>query len=372
MSVEHVCRALKSSIKGWSQNGLNEAQTSQVIVLRLFEALGYNIWNPDEVFPENHSGGGSGGYKPDYSVYLDGQLRFIVEVKALNKEFNENDKVQAVNYVNAHGLRWAVLTNGREWYFFDNHVARPVQEKHKLTVDLQDNKAAVYLEKLLAKELWKDKGIERAFETLVQDIDADIRCRTKLSEVEKKLSKRLGQGFSNDRKGLETAVQYALEPNERELAEESLDELARRLLPSINASVVSTDTESAVKEGIELTSSKKNSTQKSALRAWINGEELSATSWRDMNAGTVEALLLLSTDWSKEVKHLYRTTEEHRKASGEPYKADAYRQMSNGYYLLLHASADAHQNRARRMLEAVGAPPKLIRIVYKNEEFFLP
>lgn len=373
MTIESVCRSLTSLIKAWSKNGLNEAQTSQAIVLRLLEALGYDIWNPCEVFPENHSGGGSGGYKPDYSLHVEDELRFIIEVKALNKAFSDNDKVQAVNYVNAQGLRWAVLTNGREWYFFDNLVAKPAHEKHKLTIDLQDTKAAKYLEKLLVKELWRGAEVEYELAILIQEVDADIRRRTKLSKIERKLSERLGQGFSLDMQGLQTAVQYTLEPNERELAEESMGELAQRLLPEASARTDSAPIEAVIKEGINLTSPRERGARGSDLRAWIDDDELLAVNWRDINAGIAEALLTLERiAWLEEAGYLFKTTEEYRKASGEPYPPSAYRQLSNGRYLLLHASAQEHQRRSRRMLERLDAPPKLIKVVYKEQEIFLP
>ena len=57
-----------------------------------------------------HSGGGGGAYAPDFAVHLHSTY-FVVEVKALDKDFSPNDRMQPVNYVNALGRRWAVLTH---------------------------------------------------------------------------------------------------------------------------------------------------------------------------------------------------------------------------------------------------------------------
>jgi predicted type IV restriction endonuclease len=71
----------------WGSLGLNEAQTSQVVVLPILQALGFYIWNPSEVAAQIHSGGGNATHAPDFIVRLDNSICFIVEVKALNKDF---------------------------------------------------------------------------------------------------------------------------------------------------------------------------------------------------------------------------------------------------------------------------------------------
>jgi hypothetical protein len=43
--------------------------------------------------------------------------------------------------VNAVGRRWAVLTNGKAWHFYDNQVPKPAAEKLELTIELKDARA---------------------------------------------------------------------------------------------------------------------------------------------------------------------------------------------------------------------------------------
>lgn len=68
MNLKHVINDIVANLARWEQTGLNEAQTRQVMVLRLFQALGYDIWNPFEVIAEQNSGGGSGSYIPDFTL----------------------------------------------------------------------------------------------------------------------------------------------------------------------------------------------------------------------------------------------------------------------------------------------------------------
>lgn len=106
VSVKAVIRQLSENLQIWSDKGLNEAQTSQGIVLPVLQAVGYNIFDPYEVVPQS----AGFGYYPDFTLHFADKIRFIVEVKALNKEFSASDQAQSVNYVNAQGRRWAVLT----------------------------------------------------------------------------------------------------------------------------------------------------------------------------------------------------------------------------------------------------------------------
>ncbi len=74
MSLENMLSKLAQNLTAWSKAGLNEAQTSQVIVLPILQALGYDIWNPDEIAAQVHSGGGNAAYIPDFTVKLGGDV----------------------------------------------------------------------------------------------------------------------------------------------------------------------------------------------------------------------------------------------------------------------------------------------------------
>jgi predicted type IV restriction endonuclease len=52
-SLEEVVATLVKKLDRW--RGINEAQTSQVIILRLLKALGWDIWDPEEVKAQDSS-----------------------------------------------------------------------------------------------------------------------------------------------------------------------------------------------------------------------------------------------------------------------------------------------------------------------------
>ncbi len=386
MPLENTLKKLSSSLPEWSSKGLNEAQTSQVIVLWVLQALGYDIWNPFEVVAQSHSGGGSGAYAPDFSVMLGEAPCFVIEVKALNREFSPNDTMQAVNYVNALGRRWAVLTNGKAWHFFDNKIDKPAADKLALTVELKDARAADYLNRLLSRSVWSLAETENNLATEVQTISREIRKHLKLSEIETKLKVELEEGFTPDERGLAKAVQLTLEPNERELAEEEFEELARRLLridapspdvasqPQITKNQVKPgDACAAITEGMRRTAPSQRKSRSSELTAWLGETELSATNWRDINTGIVEAMIALGQkDFVVSKGYIYKTQQERTKRGGELYPPNAYRALSDGDFLFLHESANSHIQKIRRMLEELEVPPRTLRVVFRKETFFLP
>lgn len=377
MPEENAFTRLSGQLPGWTRRGLNESQTSQAIVLPLLQELGFDIWDPYEVVAEDHSGGGSGGYCPDFTIKLEGTTTVIIEVKSLNKSFSANDETQAVNYVNALGRRWAVLTNGRAWHFYDNSLPRPATEKLVLTVDIQDEEAGRYLGQLLSRAFWLTEDAEKQLSERIEKVDEDIRKRHRLEEMEHKLRQELVEGFTKDSKGLQKAIQLTLEPNERELAEEAFDELALRLL-SVDSYppaelTDSTNLTEAITKGIAKTSPEMKNSRQTSLQAWINDKELPARNWRDIHSGLAEALILLKREKIlEETGLLYSSNSERRKKNGEVYPAFEYRKLSSGKYLFLNASAKDHRRRSRQLLEQLNAPSGLIRVLYKDEEYFLP
>ena len=67
-----------------------------------------------------------------------------------------------------------------------------------------------------------------------------------------------------------------------------------------------------------------------------------------------------------------RDVNERTKANGDVYEVSAYRELSNGHFLFLNSSAKALERQSGRLLELINAPARLMRVVYKDEEFYLP
>jgi predicted type IV restriction endonuclease len=403
MTLEHTLSDITQHLDDWQ--GINEAQTAQAIVLRILHALGYDIWNPFEVMPE---ASGNGGYRPDYTVQIHDDIRIVIEVKLLGKNLadTEKDMTQAVNYINSLGKRWAILTNGQEWRFLDNDIRGDISQKHELTIDLKRHAkhAAGYLERLLSKKHWQTKNAEDDLKTIIQDIRADIQKRLQLGKIANKLTDKIGKGFSKDKLGIEMAVQYVLDANERQLAEDNLEHLVKRLLndeetepidtvvnqeqedetetPSTETlSVESVPTQSqtslseverAIVEGIVRSRAFTSERGGADVQAWLGDEPLEATSWRDIHAGLAEAMLALEDKAVEELTQIYGSVTEKRKGDGTTYPPSGYRQLSNGRFIFLHAGASTHQRKILGLLTHLNITSQRLKVTYRGETFYLP
>lgn len=193
-------------------------------------------------------------------------------------------------------------------------------------------------------------------------------------------------GLTADEQGLAKAMRLALEPNERELAEESFSELVKRLLgrdtmsvkvpspaPEPTPQVVEQkDIFAAIIEGMRITAASPQSKRTSELQAWLGDTELPAKNWRDINAGLVEAMILLNRKDFVVSRGYVSPNDQRAKADGSLYPKHAYRKLSDGSFLFLHSSANSHIQRSRGMLRELGVALKTLHVAYRNETFDLP
>ncbi len=68
----------------------------------------------------------------DLAVKVDESVQYLIEVKAIGLNLNDNHVRQAVGYGAQHGIQWVVLTNGVNWQIFRIRFERPVS--HELLV----------------------------------------------------------------------------------------------------------------------------------------------------------------------------------------------------------------------------------------------
>jgi type I restriction-modification system DNA methylase subunit len=90
---------------------LNEANTKQAFILPLFAALGWDIYDTNEVMLEEAASNG----RVDFAFKINGVARFYVEAKKLGADLNNPDYIkQAITYAYNKGVTWAILTNFTE------------------------------------------------------------------------------------------------------------------------------------------------------------------------------------------------------------------------------------------------------------------
>ena len=176
---------------------LTESDTIRVLVLPVLGALGWDLQDVEEVRSEYRHA--SADNPVDYALFLHATPTLFVEAKALGVSLDDRKPLlQTLNYANAAGVDWCVLTNGAEWRIYKVHAPVAAEEKLFLTIRLgeaaADTGAMAATLSLLSRDrmraraidaLWSewrvDRAVERVLDTVTGD-DAFIRLITKRAE----------------------------------------------------------------------------------------------------------------------------------------------------------------------------------------------
>lgn len=129
------------SIKDAAENILNrietvkgrgEEATKQAMVLPMLDALGYDIWNPDEVCPEYEADVAvkKGGQKEkvDYAILLGGEPRIFIEVKSAGEPLDGHQGQLKRYFMSTSSVSLGILTNGVEYRFFTDTGEPNIQD----------------------------------------------------------------------------------------------------------------------------------------------------------------------------------------------------------------------------------------------------
>ena len=125
MSLEKIKEAIEKILERVDGvRGKGEEATKKAMVLPLLEALGYNIWDTNEVHPEygadtaNIKRGQK--EKVDYALILEGKPKIFIEAKP-NESGLDGHEGQLKRYFNATpSVSLGILTDGIEYRFFSD------------------------------------------------------------------------------------------------------------------------------------------------------------------------------------------------------------------------------------------------------------
>lgn len=192
-----------------------EADTKAEFIEPLFEALGWDVRNRDEVTREETISKG----RVDYGFRINGIPKFFLEAKALKADLDDPEFAeQAINYAWHKGCTWAVLTDfdqgvkifNAEWKTTDPSQSRPI------TISRQE-----FLDRF--EELWllSKEGFEQG---LLDKEAVKWGKKTKKTPV----SEQLLNDLTTWRAKLSKDI---LERNkDKRLTEEELDEAVQRII----------------------------------------------------------------------------------------------------------------------------------------------
>lgn len=109
---------------------VNESDTVSIVTDLLADVFGYDKYH--EVTSEHQIR----GTFCDLAVEIEGQLRLLLEVKAIGLDLKEKHLRQAVNYASNQGIDWIILTNGIAWQVYKVDFAKPIKEDLVLEFNL--------------------------------------------------------------------------------------------------------------------------------------------------------------------------------------------------------------------------------------------
>ncbi len=145
MDLYHRFKAILDSLP--SQQ-MNEAQTREwILVPTMEQILGYAT---TEKVPEDT---GMAGNRPDYTIMPQTPHTWLLEAKAWSVPLSDQHAIQATTYAYQNGIKWVVLTNGKEWQLYDSHVTgHDVRERLALCATKDDPEAMETMLRALSRE----------------------------------------------------------------------------------------------------------------------------------------------------------------------------------------------------------------------------
>lgn len=139
MSFHDQIRAIAARLSSILENTSTEEATKHFLIMPFIQALGYNVFDHQEVVPEFDANvGTSTKYKLDYAILKDGKPVILIECKSAKDKLNGTDGwSQLFHYFVATDARIGILTNGIMYRFYsDLDKPNKMDEKPFLEIDL--------------------------------------------------------------------------------------------------------------------------------------------------------------------------------------------------------------------------------------------
>lgn len=134
----------------------SEEDTVTIVRDMLAEVLGYDKYRDITAEYEIR------GTYCDLAVKVDDKVRFLIEVKAVDRRLKEAHLRQATDYAAKEGIEWVILSNGVEWRVHRMVFEQPVRHEHVFTIDLlRDEPDLMNMLYMLSREGAKKRAIKQ-------------------------------------------------------------------------------------------------------------------------------------------------------------------------------------------------------------------
>ncbi|MFS0749889.1 type I restriction endonuclease [Oceanobacillus sp. 1P07AA] len=140
-------KTLSSRIERIKDNIQTEEATKTSLIMPLIQALGYDVFNPEEFVPEFIADVGiKKGEKIDYAIMEHGNPVILIEAKSVHEKLHKHDS-QLFRYFGTTKAKFAILTNGIEYKFYtDLEESNKMDEKPFFIFNLLEIRENHFLE----------------------------------------------------------------------------------------------------------------------------------------------------------------------------------------------------------------------------------
>ena len=112
----------------------NETATRYALIDPLLTALGWDLSDPRQVQTEYSIGDG----RADYAMLAGRSTpEIVIEAKKLNRPISDGIR-QSITYCTEDGIKYFVVTNGRDWAAYETHKPVPLTDKRIVDFSLTD------------------------------------------------------------------------------------------------------------------------------------------------------------------------------------------------------------------------------------------
>ncbi len=185
--IKSALHNFKKIIQNAKDRDVNESDTVTILTDMLAEICGYDKYS--ELTREF----AIRGTYCDLAIKIDGEVVFLIEVKAIGIPLKESHMRQAINYAANEGIEWVILTNGNQWQAYRVLFGKPI--KIELAFDCclleENNNHLIDLFFLLSREGVKKSAISRFHEesqlTSRHMLAAAINSEQVLNSIRKQL-----------------------------------------------------------------------------------------------------------------------------------------------------------------------------------------
>lgn len=289
MSLQQELLRIREYLTDSTTRPSNEANTCSWVITPLLIQCGYQY---HEIDIQSHDGAGR---YPDYTIMPDTPYTWFLEAKPWQDNLADSHVVQALNYAHTKGKRWVVLTNGREWRLYDDHIigVEPADRLISIVLlecceELEALLAALSKEAVCSGELIRYAVNARITAILEQQL------QTPNSEITKSITKILRGKHGLSSVGFNDVAQYFQSLHSKANSGLQADNPPTPSKPVIIPPLSSVP--KSLSEGISLLDLKRkgNEVQGWKLQSLVLPDQTIklVSTWRDVTVGVIEWLFI--------------------------------------------------------------------------------